>query len=163
MWMLIWIPDYFRMLFEWWSEYWDNLSTFSKFCHLYALVSIGTNPTIEVNKKQFQYHTVNCNFQCMVWSATIWTYVNDLNTTLICNSDPTVKTGLFSELKKVYLEETNNGDLVVFNKLLGGINRVEGDGWGSGLLLNPWNDGVGCSAARVFSCLSVSDQNKMDH
>ena len=72
----------------------------TKFCHLYAVVSISTNPTIKVNKKQFQYHTVNCNFQCMVWSTTISTYVNDLNTALICNSDPTVKTGLFNWVKK---------------------------------------------------------------
>ena len=41
------------------------------------------------------------------------------------------------ESKNMYLEETDNGDLVVFNKLLGGINRVQGDGWRSGLLLNP--------------------------
>jgi hypothetical protein len=55
-----------------------------------------------------------------------------------------------------YLEETHDGDLVVFDEFLGGLNAVEGDGWGTSLLLDPSNDGLGGSASVVFAGLSVS-------
>ena len=61
----------------------------------------------------------------------------------------------------MYLEETNNGDLVVFDELLGGINVIEGDGWRSGLLFNPGHNGISSTAARVLCCLSVSE-NKLN-
>ena len=60
------------------------------------------------------------------------------------------------ESKNMYLEETDNGDLVVFNELLGRVDIRESDSWRSGLLLNPVDDGLGGAAAVVFNGLAVA-------
>ncbi len=71
-----------------------------------------------------------------------------------------IKNNVFQVIKiDNYLEETHDGDLVVFDEFLGGLNAVEGDGWGTSLLLDPSNDGLGGSAAVVFAGLSVSKEN----
>ena len=58
--------------------------------------------------------------------------------------------------KMRYLEESDDGDLVVLDELLGSIDVLEGDGRRSGLLLDPGNDGFGSSASIVFHSLAIT-------
>ena len=59
--------------------------------------------------------------------------------------------------KGTYLEESDDGNLVVLDELLGGVNVLEGHGRRSGLLLHPGDDGVGGSATVVLDSLAVAE------
>ena len=64
----------------------------------------------------------------------------------------------FGGIGGLVLEESDDSDLVVFDELLGGVDVGQCEGWGSGLLLQPGDDAVGCSAATVLSGLAVAEE-----
>ena len=64
--------------------------------------------------------------------------------------------------KTRYLEEADDCNLVVLNKLLGSLGVLQGDGRRSGLLLNPGNDGVGSSASGVLDSLALAAKQSID-
>ena len=56
------------------------------------------------------------------------------------------------------LEETDDGDLVVGDELLGGFGVSQVESWRSGLLLQPGHDGVGGTASAVLNRLAVAEE-----
>lgn len=74
--------------------------------------------------------------------------IDDLGNVLECNSLGRVER----------LEETNNGDLVVILKLLEIGNSGERDGSGARLLLQPGDDLVGGSSARIVNWGLVNEE-----
>ena len=56
------------------------------------------------------------------------------------------------------LEETDDGDLVVGDELLGGFGVGQVESWRSGLLLQPGHDGVGGTASAVLNRLAVAEE-----
>jgi len=61
-------------------------------------------------------------------------------------------------LALLVLEEADNGNLVIFEELLGGIDVSEGSSWWAGLLLQPRDDGVGGAATAVLGGLAIAEE-----
>ena len=56
------------------------------------------------------------------------------------------------------LEETDDGDLVVGDELLGGFCVGQVKSWRSGLFLQPGHDGVGGTAPAVLNRLAIAEE-----
>ena len=71
---------------------------------------------------------------------------------------------LVTEMVLIYLsgglvlEETDDGDLVVGDELLGGFGVGQVESWRSGLLLQPGHDGVCGTASAVLNRLAVAEE-----